>query len=151
MTSFTPKFATLTALVLFLVLPVVAYSTDTSTQLLAGQTDSSSRWGSGWLDLATPRDFATGDRLRLTIGGTAKMILVRLLTKGQSPDSSSGIVGSAVAVPQNRVVEVELQADRQGIIQLSVHGGPNPWGQFPLGGGNGPATLEAAYVIRKAE
>lgn len=151
MKSLTRRIAMLTALILFLVLPVIAYSTESSTQLIAGETGSSSRWGSGWLDLGTVTDFTTGDQLRLTIGGTAKKILVRLLAKGQSPDSSSGIVGGAVTVPQNRVVEVELQTDRKNIIQISVHGGSNPWGRFPLGGGNGPATIEAAYLIRNAK
>jgi hypothetical protein len=151
MTNDTPRFVALSALILFLVLPSQVNSTDASTQLIAGETGSSSRWGSGWLDLATVTDFAAGDRLKLTIGGTAEKILVRLLAKGQSPDSSSGIIGGAVSVRQNRVVEVELQTDRTKIIQISVHGGSNPWGRYPLGGGNGPATIEAAYLIRKAK
>lgn len=115
---------------------------------LAGETGSSSRWGSGWLDLATVADFAAGDVLRLRIGGKANKVLVRLLPEGKFPDSSAGIVGGAITVPENRVVEVVLGEDRKGIIQISVHGGPNPWGRFPLGGGNGSATLEAAILVR---
>ncbi|MBZ0193240.1 MAG: hypothetical protein K8F34_16330 [Candidatus Kuenenia stuttgartiensis] len=117
-------------------------------QLLAGEIGSSSRWGSGWLDLAAITDFAKGDRLRLQIGGTANKVLVRLLPEGRFPDSSVGIVGGAVTVPENRIVEVVLDEDRKGIIQISVHGGPNPWGRFRLGGGNGPATLDAARLVR---
>jgi hypothetical protein len=57
---------------------------------LDGEIGSSSQWGSGWLNLASPRDFVKGDRLRLRVGGTAEKILVRLLAKGMSPDSSLG-------------------------------------------------------------
>lgn len=117
-------------------------------QLLAGEIGSSARWGSGWLDLATVRDFVAGDVLRLRIGGTARKILVRLLPEGEFPDSSVGIIGGVVTVPENRIVEVVLDNDRKNIIQISVHGGPNPWGRFPLGGGNGPATLESATLVR---
>jgi hypothetical protein len=117
-------------------------------ELVAGETGSSLQWGSGWLDLATVTDFAAGDLLRLHIGGTADRILVRLLPEGKFPDSSDGIIGGAVTVPENRIVEVVLDKDRKGIIQISVHGGPNPWGKFPLGGGNGPATLLAAELVR---
>lgn len=121
---------------------------ETETRPLAGEIGSSSHWGSGWLDLATVTDFAAGDVLRLRIGGTASKVLVRLLPEGKFPDSTVGIVGGAVTVPENRIVEVVLDEDRKGIIQISVHGGPNPWGGFPLGGGNGPATLEAARLVR---
>jgi len=122
-------------------------STETSVQLLVGETGFSSQWGSGWIDLATPTDFAAGDHLRLRIGGTANKIVVRLLQKGISPESSAGMLGGAITVPENRIVEVALDTDRKGIIQISVHGGPNPWGRFPLGGDNGPATVETAGLI----
>lgn len=116
--------------------------------LIAGEYGSSPRWGSGWLDLAMVTDFAAGDVLRLRIGGTASKILVRLLPEGKFPDSSVGIVDGPVTVPENRIVEVVLDRNWENIIQISVHGGPNPWGKFPLGGDNGPATLEAAELIR---
>jgi len=111
---------------------------------LAGATGSSSQWGSGWLDLAPPVDFAKEERLKLLIGGSADKILVRLLPKGASPDTSVGIIGGAINVPKSRIVEVTLPEDRKQVVQISVHGGPNPWGKFPLGGGNGPATIEYA-------
>lgn len=119
-----------------------------SAETLAGATGSSSQWGSGWLDFAPPVDFTKGERLRLLIGGTANKILVRLLPKGASPDTSTGIVGGAFDVPKSRIVEVTLPQDRKQIVQISVHGGPNPWGKFPLGGGNGPATIESAERIK---
>jgi len=117
-------------------------------RLLAGETGLSPRWGSGWLDLPTVTDFAAGDVLQLRIGGTAAKVLVRLLPEGTFPDSSVGIVGGAVIVPENRIVDIVLDNDRKNIIQISVHGGPNPWGRFLLGGGNGPATLESATLVR---
>lgn len=113
---------------------------------LDGTTGSSSHWGSGWLDLATPIDFQKDTRLRVRVGGTAKKIFVRILSKGISPDSSRGIVGGAITIPENRVVEVRLDVDRKGIKQISVHGGPNPWNK-QLGPINGPATLEAVEVL----
>lgn len=120
----------------------------TTPRLLVGETGSSSRWGSGWLDLATVTDFAAGDALELRIGGTANKVFVRLLPEGKFPDSTVGILGDAITMPENRVVEVVLDEDRKGIIQISVHGGPNPWGKFSLGGENGPATLDVARLIR---
>lgn len=151
MTVLTSKLTAFMAFILILVFPMLLYSSEESTQYLTGEYDSSSRWKSGWLDLAKVTDFSVGDRLQLTIGDTAEKIIVRLLAKGQSPDSSSGIVGGTVTVPQSRVVEIELHTDLRGIIQISVHGGTNPWGRFPLGGGNGSATLEAAYLISKVK
>lgn len=62
-------------------------------ETLAGASGASSQWGSGWIDLAPAVDFKKEDRLKLLIGGTANKIIVRLLPKGQSPDSSVGIVG----------------------------------------------------------
>ncbi len=115
---------------------------------LTGAAGSSSRWGSGWIDLEETMDFKKGDKLRLSIGGTARKIKVRLLPRGQSPDSTAGILPGDVAVPPNKIVEVELRSDRPNISQISVHGGSNPWGAYPLGGENGPATLEKAELIR---
>ena len=128
---------------------VLAVSPVASAQPLAGPIGLSSQWGSGWLDLATPTDFRKGDRLRLKIGGTADKIVVRLLPKGNSPDSPVGVIGGAITVPPNRIVEVSLKSDKKGIIQISVHGGPNPWGRYPLGRGNGAAALKVAELIRK--
>lgn len=115
---------------------------------LACATGSNSQWGSGWCNLAPPVDLARGDRLRMLIGGTAKKILVRLLPKGQAPDTATGIVGGAIDVPGTRIVEVTLPEDRRQIAQISVHGGPTPF-DVPLGGGNGAATLVSVDVSRR--
>jgi hypothetical protein len=114
---------------------------------LAGAIGSSSKWGAGWLDLAPPCNFVKGERLELLIGGTAEKIIVRLLPKGAPPDTSAGVVGGAVNVPKSRIVEITLKRDCKEVVQISVHGGANPWGKFPLGGGNGPATIESAARI----
>ena len=114
---------------------------------LLGEIGSSPRWGSGWLDLATPTDFLNGDRFRIKVGGSATKVLVRLLSEGQSPDTSTGRIGGTITVPEDRIIEITLKYDRREIIQISIHGGPNPW-NILLGGGNGPATLEEAEIIR---
>lgn len=125
------------------------YSAESKSVPLQGQIGASPVWGSGWLDLASDRDFAKGDVLQLEIGGTAQKVLVRLLQKGQSPDSTDGIIGVGVAVPKDRIINIRLSSPYKSIVQISVHGGSNPWGRYSLGGSNGPATLESVKLIRK--
>ena len=109
---------------------------------LPGTVGASPQYASGWIDFPQPVDFAKGDRLRLVIGGSATKILLRMLSKGHSRDSSEGLLGGVIDVPKTRVVELTLGENRAQVVQISVHGGPNPWGKFPLPG-NGPATLQA--------
>ncbi|HXM24117.1 MAG TPA: hypothetical protein VN948_22875 [Terriglobales bacterium] len=130
------------------ILFLIALPSTVRAQTLAGVTGSSSQWGAGWLDLAPPIDFAKGEHLKLFIGGSADKILVRLLPKGASPDTSAGIIPGVVNVPKSRIVEVTIPENRKQVAQISVHGGPNPWGKFPLGGGNGPATIESAERVK---
>jgi len=132
----------------FVIIILPMSGTASEIKPLAGQLGSSPRWGTGWLDLVTITNFSAGDTLRLKIGGTADKVIVRLLPEGRFPDSSVGIVGSPITVQDSRFIEVVLKKDRKNIIQISVHGGPNPWGKFPLGGGNGPATVVSADLIR---
>lgn len=124
---------------------------------ITGNVGSSSQWGSGWIELSPMQNFKSGDRLRLTIGGSAQNILIRLFSTGQSPDQPVGILPGkaavkgnafAIPVPKNRIVVVELDSAYSNVLQISVHGGPNPWGQFPLGFSNGPATIIKADLIR---
>jgi len=137
-----------TILISLAVLLPLALPGTVSSQTLAGAPGSSSQWGSGWLDLAPAVDFAKGEHLKLFVGGSADKILVRLLPKGASPDTSTGIIPGVVNVPKSRIVVVILPEDRKQVVQISVHGGPNPWGKFPLGGGNGPATIESAERVK---
>lgn len=117
-------------------------------QPIVGAAGASSQWGSGWMDLAPPMDFKKGDKLRMHLGGSAEVVLVRLLPRGAAPESDTGIVGGALTVPKSRVIDVSLPLDRKQIVQISVHGGPNPWGRFPLGGANGPATITSIELLK---
>ncbi|MGA2902749.1 MAG: hypothetical protein ABSD98_02885 [Candidatus Korobacteraceae bacterium] len=135
-------------IVFLAILYLLALPGAANAQALAGATGASSQWGSGWLDLGPPVDFTKGDRLKLLIGGTATKVVVRLLPKGASPDMSVGIVLGVIDVPRSRIVEITIPEERKQVVQISVHGGPNPWGRFPLGGGNGPATIESAERLK---
>jgi hypothetical protein len=119
---------------------VCAFAANGGTRL-AGRTGASPTWKSGWLDLAAPTDFKQGETLKLTIGGTAKRVVVRLLVKGGDHDAPEGVVATGIAVPDNRILKLVLPSDFLQTVQISVHGGPNPFNQFPLGSGNGAATL----------
>ena len=114
---------------------------------LRGSVGKDPRWNSGWIDFAQPTSFYKGDQLRLTVGGTATKVVVRLLDDPRRADSPEGVVG-VFTVGAERIVRITLDADYRGIQQISVHGGPNPWNLYDLGGGNGAATLSAAQVIR---
>jgi len=115
--------------------------------MLQGRIGHSTQWGSGWLDLTVVRDFKQGDKLRLKVGGSAKKIVVRLLSEDDSPDDPAGVDGGPIEVPQNGMVDKTLLENHSKVKQISVHGNENPWGQFPLGGGNGPATLLGAELV----
>lgn len=115
-------------------------------QLLAGDAGVDKKYASGWLDLSRLTTFHSGSTLRLTIGGTAKKILVRLLPSGKSPDQKVGILG-AYAVPKDRLLTIPITNDLSDIAQISVHGGPQAW-DVRLGPGNGAATLEQAEVCQ---
>lgn len=130
------------AMSLLVVISVIVSSTiNLSAESLDGAIGSSSRWSVGWLDLEKITDFKKGDRLKITVGGTAKKILLRFLPKGADPNDPIGIDGGPRQVPNSRVIEVVVESDHKNIRQISVHGGPNPWGDFPLGQDNGAATI----------
>ena len=115
---------------------------------LRGHIGAASVWKSGWLDLDPPVDFRSGDIIRLKIGGTAERIIVRFLTVGESPGDPVGIEGGALPVQgADRTVDLTLKGDHPQTKQISVHGGSNPWGLYPLGENNGPATILSAERI----
>ncbi|MCA9466286.1 MAG: hypothetical protein KC643_12710 [Nitrospira sp.] len=128
----------------FFVTPIMA---ETVTQL-AGDTGQAPQWGSGWLDLHAPANFKSGDKLRLTISGSAKKFKVRLLPRGKAPDTPAGMLEGKFSAPKNEVLEIILKKDHPNVKQISVHGGPNPWGKYPLGGDNGPAAIDSAELVR---
>jgi hypothetical protein len=116
---------------------------------LTGNLGSSSRWESGWIDLTKTTSLHAGDKVRLKVGGTAEQVLVRFLSKGDSADDPEGIENSVLSVSALGFAEVTLQGDHADVTQISVHGGPKPFGLYSLGGGNGPATLQGVEVCHK--
>lgn len=111
------------------------------SESLKGRVGASSQWGSGWIDLEVMANFKRGDKLKLRVGGTATSIVVRFLSKGDNPNDPVGIDGGIVKIPENRVTQITLNEDHKNVVQVSVHGGSNPWNLYPMGGGNGPATI----------
>jgi hypothetical protein len=121
---------------------------EASAVALNGNFGMSAEWESGWLDLPAPMGFRQGDRLALTVAGSARKIIVRLLSQGASADSPMGIVGGPVSVPSSGIVEVTLLQDYPTVRQISVHGGQNPWGLFDLGNAHGGVSLQAVKLYR---
>ena len=109
----------------------------------------SGRWGSGWMEFDERLDLYKGDALLIKVGGTAQRVLVRLLPHGKSADFPIGILPDRLEVPPNREILVESREDYKGISQISVHGGPKPWGKYSLGENNGPATIEDFRIKRR--
>lgn len=108
---------------------------------VACQPDVSPQRSSGWCDFSTPVAFKKGERLRLAVGGSAKKVIVRLLPKGGDPNTTLGVIPTPFTVPPDRFLVVTVPSDAPAIIQISIHGGKNPWGQYPLAAGNGAATI----------
>jgi hypothetical protein len=115
---------------------------------LKGKVDWSEDSRSGWIELDKMTDFKKGDKLKLHIGGTAEKILVRFVAKGEDPKGAAGIDGGIIKVPESRVVQVILESDHEHILQISVHGGSEPWRLYSLGAGNGPAKLVSAERVK---
>jgi len=113
---------------------------------LKGKSDE---WGSGWVDFDEQIDFKKGDSLIIKVGGTAIRVLVRLLPVGKLPGVPVGVLSKQFEVPANRELMVELQEDHEAVTQVSVHGGPNPFGKYSLGPQNGPAFIEELDIKRR--
>lgn len=141
------------------VVKVVEISKSMTTNFLTavtldGEIGVGSEWGSSWINLDHPQDFYRGDRIRLFLGkatglkpGSARKVLVRLLRNGENPGKAVGVLTpEGVLVPPSGIVEVEVPADFNEIVHVSVHGGEKPWHYF-LGKGNGPATLTKVELL----
>ena len=115
---------------------------------LEGKIGLSKQWKSGWIDLNEPTNFYKGDSLSVIVGGTAKKIILRLLSSNNDPNSPIGIVGRIHEVNGNGEVNVRLSKDYSKVIQISVHGGENPWGVYPLGLNNAAAFIQSVRLIR---
>lgn len=133
------------SLIFCLLMPAVGVAAQDCERLDVQSVGSSQEWGSGWLDLEDSRDFAPGETLRLQIRGKASTVLVRLLRQGGDPNSLEGVIGEPVQLDDRGPVSIELQESFDDVVQISVHGGPNPWG-IQLGADNGPATIISAEV-----
>lgn len=134
-------------LLLYLVFLFVSIcSPPVSAQSIDGQNGSSPKWGSGWLDLRQPTTFESGTCLRLSIGGSASRIIIRLLRVDDDPNQAVGIIGERWNVPTSRELVVRLSQRFPNVKQISVHGNPHPW-HYDLGSRNGPATLDSVTIV----
>jgi len=130
---------TKTALILTVVLVM---TTVAGAEQLTGKIGSASGqdWQSSWIDLTKATNFQRGERLKITLRGSAENLVVRLLPSGAHPSSSDGIVGDVRKMPKSGVLQVQLPEGRRNIVQISVHGGQKAW-DISLGSKNGPVTL----------
>jgi hypothetical protein len=121
-----------------------------SAEQLTGKIDSGagSDWQSSWIDLSKMTDFHRGERLKITVQGTAEKVVVRLLPNGKHPSSSEGIVGNVINVPNNKVLEVNIEEERRNIVQISVHGGSYAW-HTPLGSNNGSVIISSIERVSR--
>lgn len=117
-------------------------------QELFGTIGMSAQWKSAWIDFDKPMNFRRGDRLRISLGGNASKVIVRLLSVREDANSPAGVVGRPMSVDLNGEVVVELHNDYTGIKQISVHGGENPWGVYPMQPGNGAPVIQHVYLNR---
>jgi hypothetical protein len=136
------------ALLILLMMAVVPAAAAPTVQVLQGTIGVDEHHGSGYLDLKKATTFHPGDRLRISVGGSAAMVVVRLLPEGSDPNDPNIIVRPSQIVPPGRVFDVVLGQDYPNIGQVSVHGNPKPWNLFPLGAGNGPALLLSVELLR---
>jgi hypothetical protein len=120
-----------------------------------GVYGESQEYDAGWLNPEVPQNFQRGDLLYLTIGGTAKYIVVQLLPEGETFGTPAGVLPGTTPrvnnafktyVPSNRIVRIRIDSQHRKIVQIVVHGGQHPFA-FPLGKHNGPATLLNAERI----
>jgi hypothetical protein len=97
---------------------------------------------SSWLDLSEPTNFARGDTLKLTLSGSARTVVVRLLRAGESSDQPNGIEGGERTIPEGGVLEVTLSKSYANVTHVSVHAGRTAWTR-KLRAYNAPVKLES--------
>jgi hypothetical protein len=130
---------TKTALTLTIVLALTAVA---GAEQLTGKIGSGSGpdWQSSWIDLTKETNFRRGEKLKMTLRGSAENVVVRLLPSGAHPSSSDGIIGDVKKMPRDGVLQIQLPEEHLNVVQISVHGGPKAW-DISLGSKNGPVTL----------
>lgn len=107
----------------------------------------SDQWGSGWCDIQPPMNLVDGSCIKLSIGGTANKVLVRVLRDGENPNVAIGLLGDPLSVPKDRKIIIKLGRTYSNVVQISVHGGRKPW-NISLGNNNGPAKLDLAESVK---
>lgn len=110
-------------------------------QMIRGTRHSSALYHSSWLDLSAATDFSSGDKLRISIDGSANTVVVRFLSEGENPDHAVGIIGT-FPISDSRVLEVTLTDKYDKVNQISVHGGPQAW-NARLGADNGDPIIQS--------
>ncbi len=131
---------------LFSFLAVVFTHRPVDAESLGCTPGNSPNLGSGWCDFEAPVQLAKGTCLKLTLGGTAQKIVVRILQVGQDPSKAVGLIGKPVAVPSNKQIKLIFNKSYPQVVQISVHG-REPWGRF-IHDQNGPATLDSLEKIK---
>ena len=121
-----------------------------SAEQLIGRIGSASgpSWQSSWIDLTNAINFKQGEKLKITVRGSADKVIVRLLPSGAHPSSSVGIVGNVMEVLKDGILQIKLPEERRNIVQVSVHGGQKAW-DINLGAKNGPVTLICVERLAK--
>jgi hypothetical protein len=115
-------------------------------QNLSGTLGDSKAYYSGYLNLITPLTLKQDDTLVIRLGGTARRVKVRLLQNLADSDQPVGMLDSTFQVPASKIIVVPVQYSVTSVRQISVHGGPNPFGRYPLMEGNGPAIIHSICV-----
>lgn len=115
---------------------------------LSGQQGSSNQWGSAWLELSQAVDLASGEKVQIQLGGEADAVIVRLLLRGQDPGMRVGVLSKPLRVTEDNVVSMPINSEVRSVVQISVHGGPSPWGMDDLGQSNGAALINSVCIVR---
>jgi hypothetical protein len=95
------------------------------------------------------RTFAAGTKFTITFDDTlpnhGDKVYIRLLHQGASPSDDEEEVGTFDI--KTNLVEFTLDHDYPNIVQVSAHGGPNPFGTHDLGPGNGAVRVKRVDTI----
>jgi hypothetical protein len=115
-------------------------------QNLSGTIEDDRANYSSYLNLRTPLTLQQDDTLVIRLGGTARRVKVRLLQNLGHANQPVGVLDSTFEVPASKIIVVPVQYSVTSVRQISVHGGPNPFGRYPLMEGNGPAIIYSICV-----
>jgi hypothetical protein len=102
---------------------------------------SSAKWGSGSCSLKPAITLNKGQCVRVTVGGTAKQVILRVIRAGENPGKENTFLGEKVTLGPGRMVVVEVPKDLDKVKTINVHGGKRAW-SVVFDEGNGPATVE---------